>query len=312
MSQPKTLYILLADFQQWRRSLSMNSKTLQKNQYGLQYYIKWLVNTYHVETADRIRKTHLYAWQEHVAGMTNQKGMPLKPCSINNHIESVKMFLSYLVSLGYINKSYMKVLQYVKVPQHLPGNVIEHAQMKKVLACVPTGNTLGYRNRAMMEMLYSTGIRISELLGLNVEDLDMKNTLASVTGKGDKQRLVPIGRTALRHLETYVVAVRPYLLKDRSEKAVFLSKHGKRLGYRGFLAFVHKCGELAGVEGVLTPHTFRRSCTTELIRGNANMYHVKELLGHESLDTLKHYAKLTITDLKATHKKCHPREQDQA
>lgn len=312
MNETKTLYIILADFQQWRRSLNLSSKTMQKNQYGLQYFIKWLAETYRVETADRIRKAHLYAWQEHVAGMTNQQGMPLKPRSINNHLESVKTFLSYLFSLGYINKSYMDVLQYVKVPQHLPGNILEHALMRKVLASIPTGDTLGYRNRAMMELLYSAGIRVSELLDLNVEDLDMRNAVATVTGKGDKQRVVPIGRTALRHMETYIVAVRPYLLKNRSEKAVFLSKQGKRLGYRGFLRFVHKCGEQAGVEGVLTPHTFRRSCTTELIRGDANIYHVKELLGHESLDTLKHYAKLTITDLKKTHAKCHPREQDQA
>jgi len=240
------------------------------------------------------------------------EGIPLKPRSINNHLEGVKLFLSHLVSLGYVNKSYMDILKYVKVPQHLPGNVLEHAQMRKLLATVSTGNPLGYRNRAMLEVLYSSGIRVSELLGLNVADIDLRNAVAMVTGKGDKQRVVPIGRTALRHLETYVVAVRPYLLKDRGEKAVFLSKHGRRMGYRGFLEYVHKVGERAGVSGRLTPHTFRRSCTTELIRGDANMYHVKELLGHESLNTLKSYAKLTITDLKKTHEKCHPRERDQA
>ena len=131
-----------------------------------------------------------------------------------------------------------------------------------------------------------------------------------VTGKGNKQRVVAIGKTALKYLESYVLAIRPYLLKRRSEKALFLTlRGGKRFKYRSLLKYVHSYAEGADLDDV-TPHTFRRSCTTELIRSGANMYHVKELLGHESLDTLVHYTKLTIIDLKKTHEKCHPREKD--
>jgi len=139
--------------------------------------------------------------------------------------------------------------------------------------------------------------------------VDFKNRTMMVTGKGDKQRVVPIGRTALRHLETYLAAIRPYLLCDRTQTALFLNHKGARLKYKAFLKCVHIHSRRMGYTDV-TPHTFRRSCTTELIRGGANMYHVKELLGHESLDTLKHYTKLTINDLKKTHEKCHPRERD--
>ena len=161
-------------------------------------------------------------------------------------------------------------------------------------------------------MLYSTGIRVSELLGLNVRDVDLDNATAVVLGKGNKQRVVPIGKTALRLLESYLKAVRPFLLKKSDEQALFLNHAGERMPYHTVRRIVQRQAEAAGLEIKVTPHTFRRSCTTELIRGGANLYHVKEILGHENLETLKHYTKLTIEDLKKTHAKCHPRERHEA
>jgi len=178
------------------------------------------------------------------------------------------------------------------------------------LAGIRTNTGEGYRNRAMLELLYSTGIRANELLRLNLADIDQVHKTALINGKGKKQRMVPIGKTALRYLETYIRAVRPFLIKNNSEKALFLNSQGNRLSYERFRCIVLTVSEQAGINEHVTAHTFRRSCTTELIRSGANMYHVKELLGHESLDTLKHYARLTITDLKKTHRKCHPREKD--
>src|SRR6056297_3397512 len=165
------------------------------------------------------------------------------------------------------------------------------------------------RDRAMLELLYSTGIRAGEVLALDVARVDLKNATATVYGKGRKERVVPIGKTALRYTESYLTAVRPFLLRDRTEQAVFLDPKGERLPYHCFRRLVHKYADALGIAVNVTPHTFRRSCTTELLRSGANMYHVKDLLGHESLDTLKHYAKLTITDLRATHRQCHPRER---
>lgn len=169
----------------------------------------------------------------------------------------------------------------------------------------------GYRNRAMLEVLYSSGLRAAELLGLDLDDIDFDNATAIVTGKGNKQRVVPIGRTALRYLESYLKAVRPFLLRDPGERAVFLDQKGHRLRYNALAMIVRSCAIRAGLGDMhVTAHTFRRSCATELLRGGANMYHVKDLLGHATLNTLKHYAKLTITDLKKTHAKCHPRERE--
>jgi integrase/recombinase XerD len=201
------------------------------------------------------------------------------------------------------------MLPLLREPRNLPGSVLTHSQVKKMLARIPTDNSEGYRNRTMLELLYSTAIRAKELLGLDVGDLDLKHGTALIHGKGNKERLVPIGTTAIRYLETYFKAVRPFLLRNKKEKALFLNRRGVRVTYEPFRSMVVSSAQNAGFENI-TAHTFRRSCATELIRNGANMYHVKELLGHESLDTLRHYAKLTINDLKKTHRKCHPREKE--
>ena len=176
---------------------------------------------------------------------------------------------------------------------------------------IPSSSSAGVRDRAMLELLYTSGIRSAELLGLDVGRVDFRNRTALVNGKGNKERVVPIGKTAVRLLESYVRAVRPYMLTDRGEQALFVDADGKRLAYHSLRRIVHRRAEQAGIEINVTPHTFRRSCATEMLRSGANMYHVKELLGHESLETLRHYAKLTITDLKRTHHRCHPREKDE-
>jgi integrase/recombinase XerD len=112
------------------------------------------------------------------------------------------------------------------------------------------------------------------------------------------------------YIENYLNGIRPHLQANLEEKALFLYQFGQRYPYHTLRRRLHAYAGKAGIDIQVTPHTFRRSCTTELLRGGANMYHVKEMLGHESLDTLKHYARLTITDLKKTHRKCHPRERE--
>ncbi len=299
----------LKDYFDWRRSLKLSTETIAKNKYSIMPFINWLETTYHVVTPDAIYKDHLFEWQKHIAGRKNREGLPIKPRTINTYNEGIKGFLTWLADNGHIRKSYPEVVCYVKKPVMLPGNVLSHAKMRKMLSAIPTNDLTGYRDRAMLELLYSSGVRAAELLGLNTFDIDFRNKTMMVTGKGNKQRMVPIGRTAMRHIETYLKAIRPYLLQDQQETAFFLNVKGKRLTYRAFLKSVHIHSRRLGYDDV-SPHTFRRSCATELVRSDANMYHVKELLGHESLDTLKHYTKLTINDLKKTHEKCHPRERD--
>ncbi len=309
----KTLIDLIEDYQAHQASLNFSPLTLIDSRHHLLRFQRWMIQHAQVESIDQLRADHLRKWRRSLMYWRTAEGRPLKAAALNRHVVTLRGFFSFVVRQGLAPKTLIEELPYLKEPQKLPGGVLSHAQMRKLLARVPTSTPGGYRNRAMLELLYSTGVRVSELLGLNVADVDLDARVALVRGKGRKERVVPIGRTAARHLETYLKAIRPYLLRDPEETALFVNEHkrGKRLSYATFATILKAAARAAGLDMNVTPHTFRRSCATELIRGGANMYHVKELLGHESLDTLQHYVRLTINDLKKTHEKCHPRERDE-
>jgi integrase/recombinase XerD len=293
------------------RALNYSPRSIQEERYTLQRFASWLARTYQVDRAERLRKTMLDAWLQHLCGTLNAQGYPIKPKTINKHLSFTRSFVLYLAARGFVPKSLAEIIQRLKEPNTLPGSVLTHAQVRKLLRKVDTGTAEGMRTRAMLELLYTSGIRARELTGLDVADVDLEHGTALVHGKGRKDRVVPIGKTALRYLQSYVVAVRPSLLRDRSETALFLNAWGNRFAYHSLQLTIQNLRRVHGLDDDVTAHTFRRSCTTELIRSGANVYHVKELLGHATLRTLKPYTRLTILDLKKTHEKCHPRERDE-
>jgi len=299
----------LQDFLNHAGALNYSNSTLNSYRINLSRFIKWL-NTRDIFVPERIHNDHLYEWLQHLAAHRTSQGLPLRPSSVNKNIENTRQFIKYLIKRGCLYQQLLDTLEYVKEPDMLPTSVLTHAQVKKLVSRIKTDTSCGYRDRVMIELLYSSGVRVGELLGLDVPHVNIKDKTAIVTGKGSKQRMVPIGRTALRYIETYLIAIRPFFLRNKKEQALFLNQEGNRMGYLCFLRSIHKYARKAKLDTTVTPHTFRRSCTTELLRSGANMYHVKELLGHKNLNTLRHYAKLTINDLKKTHAKCHPREKD--
>lgn len=307
--QTRTLRQWLDSHLEYGRALHQSKFTLRARRYHGRNFLKWLETHYEVHTADRLRAEHLEAWTKHLAGLTTPRGMPHNAKTTNKLIESTKAFLRYLAERQVIPQSLLAGLVYVKEPKMLPTSVLTDAQVRKMFQAIPTSDASGWRDRVMLELLYSSGVRARELVGLSIGDLDLKNGTALVFGKGQKQRVVPIGKTALRLLKSYVGGVRPFLVSDSNEPALFLNRAGKRLSYENLLRIVHRHADRVSLDVNVTPHTFRRSCATEMIRGGANLYHVKDLLGHETLDTLRHYAKLNVDDLKRTLARCHPRER---
>ena len=308
----KTLDALLVEFLDNQRSLNYSPHHLRVMGYNVRRFLAWLIEVFGVRTCDRLRTEHLHRWQQHFGQRIGRRGLPLKPRTVNKNLESVRCFLTWLAERDHISARMVEALHYVKVPNLLPSSVLTHGQVKRLFKRIDTTTPAGYRNRTLLELLYSTGIRAGEVLRLNVEDINLEHRTAMVNGKGNKQRVVPLGNTAVRYVETYLKAVRPFLIRsDRRQSAVFLTEQGKRYPYHALCRMIAKASQSLDVEFSVTPHTFRRSCTTEMVRGGANLYHVKELLGHETLDTLKHYTRLTITDIKRTHAKCHPREREE-
>lgn len=306
-----TLDQRLEDYLQHLRSLNYSPQTLKKIRNAVKTFIRWLMTQHQVITPDRMQIRHMDAWQQHLFNWRTVKGLPLKPASTNVRIVSVTNFLRYLAGRGYVLKALPGALQPVKLPKTLPTSVLNHAQVRKLFDSIDISNPIGYRNRTMLELLYSSALRACEILSLDLGDVNYEQGTALVHGKGQKDRIVPIGRTALRYLKSYVTAIRPFLTKDQAQTAFFITQWGKRCEYHILKNWIKRYLGNLDLDVPVSTHTFRRSCTTEMIRSGADIYHVKEMLGHESLDTLRHYVRLTITDLKRTHEKCHPRERDE-
>ena len=298
-------------FAEHQRMLKLSPLTVRGNYYNIRMFVRWLEEEKGIQTADQLQKIHLDAWVMKLNTHHTWHGLPIKPSAINVIIGSIRTFFKFLAERGFIMQPLAASLHYVKTPKLLPTSVLTHEEARKLLSRVEVGSPEGYRNRTMLELLYSSGLRAAEMLNMNVGDIDFNNATLVVTGKGNKQRNVPAGKTAMRFLETYIKAVRPYLVKAPNEPALFLHRDGTRFPYHVLRQLTLRYAEKAKLDVRVTAHTLRRSCATELLRGGANMYHVKDILGHETLTTMKHYAKLTITDLKKTHEQCHPRERDE-
>ncbi len=276
----------------------------------LDLFLEFLSTRYNVTLPGELRSDHLRGYQKHIAGLVNHKGMPLKPGSMNNRVKAVRALLDYMKKCGYVTYYMTDHILYVKEPKLLPTSVLTHAQVRKLLRSVDTSSHEGYRNRAMLETLYSSGIRCSELTSLTLDSVDLEAGLMKVMGKGQKERVVPVGKTAVKYLSSYIRGIRPFMDGHDTYREIFLTIRGGPVKPYVVRQVVTRCVKKSKLKVHVSPHTFRRSCTTEMIRGNANIYHVKELLGHESLEALKPYTKLTIMDLRKTHAKCHPREKD--
>jgi integrase/recombinase XerD len=313
----KTLIDMTEDLYDHYRGLRSSPYTIARIKTALKIFTTYLEDERGVSTPEALTLEHIHAFQVHLGARLTKHGLPMKPRSINSVVKGVRPFLGQLYERGLLRRPLAKHLQYVKVPDLLPTSILTHAQVKQLMDKIDTTTPAGIRDRAAIELLYSSGIRIGELEGLTLQDIDLERGIARVVGKGRKERYVPIGKTALKWLSSYIRGVRSFLVRGRDCEAVFINQAGRPLSQHSMRDRVRDYGRQFELEtcaaggGVhITPHTFRRSCTTEMIKGNANLYHVKQLLGHSSFETLNRYARLDISDLRKTHTKCHPREHD--
>jgi len=307
----KTLRDLTEDFYELYRAVNSSHHTIARLKTALRQFLGYLEDAHEITTADVLLPEHMHAFQKHLAHRLTKKGLPLKTSTINTVIKAARPFLEMLHDEGYLRRGLAKHLKYIKEPEILPQSVLQHAQVRKLLRKIDATTPEGIRDRAAIELMYSSGLRIGEVETLTLRDLDLEKGIARVVGKGRKERFVPIGKTALKWLSSYIRGVRSFLVNGHDTDAVFLNTKGRPLNQATLRCRVREYGRLLGLDIQITPHTFRRSCTSEMIKANANLYHVKQLLGHKRFDTLNHYAKLNIADLRKTHEKCHPREKDE-
>jgi site-specific recombinase XerD len=165
------------------------------------------------------------------------------------------------------------------------------------------------RDRAMLELLYASGLRVSELVGLDVGDVDLTMETVRTVGKGNKERLVPVGAYAVRAIRTYLQRGRPVLVRGQATRALFASRGGRRLARQSAWAIVRRYGRLSGVRRAVTPHTLRHSFATHLLEGEADLRAVQEMLGHASISTTQIYTHVARERIREVFDRAHPRDR---
>lgn len=225
--------------------------------------------------------------------------------SISRGLVTIKMFYKYMVMEGKISKNPMSSINSPKLQKHLP-EVLHYKAVDKMLQKPDCSKKLGIRDKAILELMYATGARVSEVASIKVSWINLDYGFIRCQGKGSKQRIVPIGTKAVNSVRRYLQDVRPFLNKDGNDEILFLSRTGKKLRRENIWELVTKYARRAGIKNV-SPHTLRHSFATHLIEGGADLRSVQEMLGHASISTTQIYTHIDRKYLKSVHQKFHPR-----
>lgn len=226
--------------------------------------------------------------------------------SITRHLATIKVFLRFLRAERVLRRDIASLLESTKRWRTIP-HVARYRQVEALLNAPDAADDLYLRDRALLELLYATGLRASEAVELEADQINLDLGYLRCIGKGRKERIIPVGRKAIDAVRDYVDVLRPRLLGDRTASVLFLSRTGRPLDRTNVWRLVRKYAATAGIEFDLTPHTLRHSFATHLLAGGADLRIVQELLGHADVTTTEIYTHVDETHLRHVHRKYHPR-----
>src|SRR3954452_18088806 len=238
--------------------------------------------------------------------LADRKRAGLSASSIKLVVVALKIFFRFFAGKGIIECDPADALTLPRIERYLPETLNE-LQVEQFLEKIDTKALHGLRDRAMIELLYASGLRISELANARLEDFNFEQRIVRVTGKGNKTRLVPVGRKACEALAAYLSAERPKLVKPRTSSEIFLSERGTKLSTARIWQIVKKHAQRAGLEKNVYPHLLRHSFATHLLSNGADLRIIQEMLGHADISTTQVYTHVDQQRLKAVHRQFHPR-----
>lgn len=246
--------------------------------------------------------------QQLIAYLVRLKQEGRAASTVARKLASIKAFYRFLTAERYIRRNPAEVLEAASRGLHLP-KVLSVQEVERLLDEPNLGTLDGYRDKTMLELLYATGMRVSELVNVPVKNVDMKMQYVIVMGKGSKERMLPLGRTALHYLEHYLSVVRPQLMHGKPDKAaeLFVTGWGGPMTRERFYEIIVAYGKSAGISKRVTPHMLRHSFATHLLNNGTDLRIVQELLGHADISTTQIYTHLDAERLREVYDKAHPR-----
>ena len=307
---------LIEQFISYQQGIDRTQNTLKRHRTSLKYFTDYLDE----KNIKELSAVTPQIAAEYQAWLYAKKTRFNKPFALTSQIvilNTVQVLFKYLFKTGQILNNPAEVIQLPKEPKKIPGTILSSKEMKRLLQQPDTSTVLGFRDRTIYEVLYSTGLRISELIGMRVQDLNPSQaTLFVAEAKNFKERYVPLGETACRYLHEYLQEIRPLLIRVHSRPLavpssdiLFLSRLGRPLHKTSIFKKLQIYGKRAGIEKHLTVHVFRHTLATDMLRRGADLRQIQELLGHKNLRTTQIYTHVFKGELKRIQDKSHPREQ---
>jgi len=273
------------------RGLSIN--TLLSYKRDLEQFQRWLDNN----GLDKVNSSIVGKY------LASLKEKNLSPSSIARKLSSIKMFYRFLLTEGIINENPAQEISSPRQGRKIP-TYLSLKEVKELLEAPSTSSLLGIRDKAILECLYATGMRISELVNLNTEDIDLNTGWVKVQGKGSRERMIPLTGEAIKWIKEYL---EKRDTNNKKSSPLFCNRYGRRLSRQFCWKIVKKYAQKAGIKKKISPHTLRHSFATHLLSGEADLRSVQELLGHVNISTTQIYTHITQERLKKVYKKYHPR-----
>lgn len=265
-----------------------------------------------VESLAQLTREHLEGYRVFLFYL-RQRRRPERSLTLQTQglrLQAVKCFLRFLYRTRVLLVDLSVHVDLPRVPRTLPRVLLTESEAQRLVECSDGGTPLDLRDRAVLELLYGTGLRNGELIALRLEHLDFSRHMLCVEcGKGGKSRLVPLGEEAEAWLSAWLERGRPQFLQNWEERRVFLTTRGRRFHTADLVRLVGRWARRAGLEKKVTPHTLRHCCATHMLRRGAGLRHLQVMLGHASADTTQRYTRVELSDLRRVLLRCHPRER---
>lgn len=277
------------------------SNTLLSYERDLKNYLQYLKEVEQLDSLRKVERIHILNHLRHLKDTTKTSR------TVARHISSIRSFHQFLIRERVVDNDPTVQLEMPKMDKKLP-NILSIEEVDALIQAPDTGKANGKRDQAMLELLYASGMRVSECINLDIEDVNLTMGFVRCFGKGGKERIIPLGKSALSACRFYLESARHELVKaGEPTDALFINQRGKRLTRQGFWKLLKQHAQKAGIQKELTPHTLRHSFATHLIENGADLRAVQEMLGHADISTTQIYTHVSKTRLKDVYSQFHPR-----
>jgi integrase/recombinase XerC len=289
------------DYLTYERNVSVNTIAAYRN--DLESFVSFLCNDYFTLGRDQLdfRRVDNLTIRAYLAHLARRK---LARSSVARHLSALRTFFRYLMREGGVDANAARTVATPKREKHLPS-VLQPGEVALLIEQPDASTPLGLRDRAFLELMYASGLRISELVGIDIDDIEIRARLVKVRGKGAKERIVPFGSKAEQALRAYLPTRRTP--RDADDDPLFVNYRGERITARSVRRLFDKYVRAAALNAGVSPHTLRHSFATHLLNAGADLRGIQELLGHASLSTTQKYTHLNDWELLKVYKKAHPR-----